>query len=182
MKFNATSILYRMDTSFAALTAATEAIMVPDVQIMAGYLSPGTILRATIWGKQSNAVTTPGTLTLRARWGGVAGTLLCTSGALTQNVIAQTDKTFKLVWEIECMSLGAAGGTAAQLLATGYAIRRNRAAAVVADISPDIFPENTPAAVSANVAADTSVSFTAEPSLGTASIQAMRYRLEAMSK
>ena len=58
--------IYTMLADGPTLTAAAEALLVPDVSIPAAYMYPGRILRATLFGKASNVITTPGTLTLRA--------------------------------------------------------------------------------------------------------------------
>jgi len=156
-----------------ALTAAAEALLVTDVSIQAGYMYPGRVLHLHLAGKASNAVTTPGTLTFRVRWGGLAGTLLVASAALAQNVIAQTDKTWTLdVW-ILCLTVGATG----TFLTWGVAQRGNCAAAAVADITPDMLPAASLAAVTVDTTTAKLLSVTAEPSLTTASITALAYRL-----
>lgn len=171
--FSVPALIHTSHVDGPTLTAAAEALLVTDVNIQAGFMRPGRILLAKIAGKASNAVTTPGTLTLRARWGGLAGTQLATSGALTQNVIVQTDKTFTLEWRIQCRTIGSSG----TFLTWGLAQRGNCAAAAVADITPDVIPANSMATVSVDTTIDKLLSFTAEPSLGTASITALTYDL-----
>ena len=157
----------------SALTAAAEALLATDVTIPAGHMYPGLVLHCRLVGKASNAVTTPGTLTFRVRWGGIAGTVLVASDALTQNVIAQTDKTWTLdVW-ILCLTVGATG----TFLTWGVARRGNRAAAVVADITPDMLPAASLAAVTVDTTTAKALSVTAEPSLTTASITRLGYVL-----
>jgi len=163
----------------SALTAAAEALLVSDVSIPANYMYPGRVLRATLSGIASNAVTTPGTLTLRARWGGVAGTALADSGALTQNVAAQTDRVW--LWQIwiVCVTSGATG----TFRTFGQICRGNCAIAAVADIAenPTLFPRGTNALVTVDTTIAKLLSFTAQPSLTTASITAQSYLLEAQS-
>lgn len=172
--FNWREPLFVSTADGPTLTAAAEALLVSDVKIQAGYMEVGSLLKATMFGKASNAVTTPGTLTLRARWGGLAGTQLCTSGALTQNVAATTDVSWWWEMFILCRSIGTAG----TFKTWGTAHRRNCAVAVVADITPDVMPQSTAAAVSVDTTADTLLSFTATPSLTTASITCEGYWLE----
>ena len=76
-----------------SLTAAAEALLVSDVQIPGGYMYPGRVMHGIVVGKASSAATTPGTLTLRIRWGGLAGTILAASAAMTQNIAVQQDET-----------------------------------------------------------------------------------------
>ena len=167
-------LIYEQMGNGPTLTAAAEALLVQDVSIPPNYMVARRVLGVRAWGKASNAVTTPGTLTIRIRWGGVAGTVLVASAALTQNVIVQTDKTWFLMAEIQCITEGTAGS----FLTAGSMQRGNQAAAVVADITPDLLPAASLAAVGS---IDTTVikllSITAQPSLTTASITCMGYQL-----
>ena len=159
------------------LTATSEALLLPDTSIPADYMVPGRILRATLFGKASNAVTTPGTLTLRVRWGGLAGVILADSGALAQNIIVQTNKSWWWEMMILCRSNGATG----TFLTYGTAQRGNAAAAAVGDITPDLIPASALAGVTVDTTIVKALSFTAQPSLGTASITCMGFTLEAMN-
>lgn len=160
-----------------ALTAAAEAKLVGDVTIPAGYMNAGRLLRLTLVGKASNVATTPGTLTIRVRWGGLAGTVLVASAAMAQNVAAQTDKTWTLEIFIRCLSDGATG----TFLTWGIMHRGNCAVAAASDLVPDRLPENSLAAVTVDTTVATALSVTAQPSLATASIQAMAYAVESMN-
>lgn len=160
----------------AITNTTSELPLFNDVSIPAGYMVPGRILNITMAGKVSSVVTTPGTMTFRVRWGGVGGTLLVTSGALTQNVILQTDKTWFAQICVQCITDGAAG----TFLTWGQMQRGNCAAAVVADMTPDLLPASGLAVVSS---LDTTtvklLSVTAQASVSTAttSIQGLGYKL-----
>lgn len=160
------------------LTAAAEALLYRDYAFPADWWKVERALRLTLYGRASNAVTTPGTLQLRLRWGGLAGTLLCDSGALTQNVAVQTNKTWMAQWLIICRGVGtvASGGL---LMAIGHALRGNKAVAALSDMTPDLFPPTAPASVAIDTTAAGLLSVTAQPSLTTASITAHHYILEA---
>lgn len=151
----------------SALTAAAEAKLVGDVTLPAGYMTAGRILRLRLAGKASNVVTTPGTIQFRVRWGGLSGTVLLDSTALTQNTAAQTDKTWVMDLEIRCISDGATGS----FLTVGSVTRGN--AAAIGDT--DTLPPASLAAVTVDTTVATALSITAQPSLATASIQAMIY-------
>lgn len=159
------------------LTAAAEALLVTDVTIPAGYMYAGRVLKATLYGRASNVVTTPGTLQLRTRWGGLAGVLLHDSGAMTQNVLVQTNKTWIAEFLFACRSVGTAGS----ILPTGWASRGNRAAAAFTDPTVDQIPQTAPAAVSVDTTIAKVLSITATPSLTTASITCHNYVLEALN-
>src|SRR5690242_14727721 len=101
-------LIFRTVASSTAVTGTAEAIMVPDVTLPANYMYPGRVLYARMAGKISNVVTTPGTITLRARWGGVAGTVLAASDAIAQNIVAQTDDSWEAEFWITCQTAGSA--------------------------------------------------------------------------
>ncbi len=71
--------------------STTETIVCPDFNIPAYYMAPGRTLRITAFGVMSNVVTTPGTLTMWVRWGGVAGTVLVVSAAQGLSTTARTN-------------------------------------------------------------------------------------------
>lgn len=175
---NSKSTLYIMPSAsaLAAITGSTELQLVPDVLIPANTLFPGKVLKGTIFGKASCAVTTPGTQTFKIYWGGLAGTVLAASAALTQNVIAQTDDTWMLQFYIQCLTAGALG----TVYASGQLVRGNRAAAAVADITPDLLPATGLAAVTIDTTVDKNLTIGFKSSVTTASITAMTYILESM--
>lgn len=84
----------------------TETIMVPDTAIAAGFWYVGRSIKVTLLGSMSNVVTTPGTLTIRARYGGVAGTLLVASAALALNTAAQTNSQIWMEFFLTCRAIG----------------------------------------------------------------------------
>lgn len=89
--------------------STSETIICPDFNIQAYYMAPGRTLR--IWGfyVMSNVVTTPGTLTLRCRWGGAGGTTLVASGAQGLDTTARTNSIGAFLINIVCRTAGATG-------------------------------------------------------------------------
>lgn len=170
-------LIYEQVGSGPTLTAAAEALLVSDVSIPPAYMVAKRILCVRIFGKASNAVTTPGTLTLRIRWGGLAGVVLVASNAMTQNVIVQTDKTWFAEADIQCLTEGATG----TFLTCGRIVRGNQAAAAVADMVPDMWPAASLAPVTVDTTILKLLSITAQPSLATASITCMGYQLYSRS-
>lgn len=166
-------LLYQQVGNGPTLTAAAEALLVADISIPAMYMVVKKVLGVRLFGKASNAVTTPGTLTLRIRWGGLAGVVLVASAAMTQNVIVQTDKTWTAEAEIRCDTEGATG----TFVTCGNIERGNQAAAAVADMTPDMWPAASLAAVTVDTTVAKLLSITAQPSLTTASITCMGYQL-----
>lgn len=95
----------------AIANTTTEAIIVPTAAIPANYMQGDRVLRLTLVGKIS-ATGTP-TITFALRWGGVAGTILAQSAAIT--LAAATDAMFRIEMEIVTRASGSSGS----LMATG---------------------------------------------------------------
>lgn len=89
--------------------STSETIVCPDFNIPAYYMAPGRTLRVWAYGLMSNVVTTPGTLTMRLRWGGVAGTVLVASAAQGLDTTARTNSMWLLMATITCRSSGGSG-------------------------------------------------------------------------
>ena len=108
-------ILASASSDGPALTNSVAATSIMPVSalatIPAGALQLGSLLKIKLRGRISTLVTTPGTLTLDMRLGGV---VISAFGAMALNVTAQTNATFEAELEAVIRSLGA--GTA---LATG---------------------------------------------------------------
>lgn len=86
-----------------------ETIVCPDFSIPAFYQYPGRTLRIWAFGVNSNVVTTPGTLTMRVRWGGAAGTVLLASAAQGLDTTAHTNALWALQAYLVCRTVGATG-------------------------------------------------------------------------
>src|SRR5262249_27795456 len=93
------------------LNTTTETIMAPDFTFAASdpRIYQGASFNIRCWFDVSNVVTTPGNLTLRIRWGGVAGTILATTGAITLSSTARSNYSGSLNADIVVRSIGSAG-------------------------------------------------------------------------
>lgn len=89
--------------------STTETIVCPDFSIPAFYMGPYKCLYIWAFGVNSNVVTTPGTLILRVRWGGVAGTVLLASAAQGLDTTARTNALWALEAYLICRTAGATG-------------------------------------------------------------------------
>lgn len=159
-----------------AVTGTAEAVLVPNQTLPANYMYPGRVLYARLAGKISNVITSPGTITLRARWGGVAGTVLAVSDAIAQNIIAQTDDSWEAEFWITCRAAGAAGS----FLTSGKAFFGNAVAALTGQVF--LIPSASNAAVgSLDTTAATALSFSAKFSASGNSITALQYTLAALT-
>jgi hypothetical protein len=101
-----------------ALTGTTAASILPataKVTIPGNFLRVGSKLRVRASGRISNIVTTPGTLTLDVRLGGVVA---FDGGAMQLNAVAKTNVTWLLDAMLTCRVIG--NGTTGKLLGTGF--------------------------------------------------------------
>jgi hypothetical protein len=89
--------------------STSETIIAPDFNIPAYYMASGRTLRSFAFGVMSNVVTTPGTLIMRVRWGGVGGTLLTASGAQGLDTTARTNSIWAMFNYIVCQTAGSSG-------------------------------------------------------------------------
>jgi len=101
-----------------AVTATAEGSLLPGqakYTLPANFLiGAGSTLRIRASGRISNIVTTPGTLTLRAKFGAI---IVAASSAMQLNTTAQTNVTWVLEWSLTARTVGAT--TAATLMHTG---------------------------------------------------------------
>lgn len=149
-------------------TSTTETIIFPDVTLPGNYMSDGRVLRVVAFGT-INTTATP-TIRFRARWGGVAGTLLWDSGTITTTTVALA------MWMVDLWIQTRANGASGSLFALGLCIVGSAAAPTVASATgaPAIgiygsAGDDTPVPVTAALNVDTAFSLTAQWSASSAS-------------
>lgn len=160
----------------AVANTTTETILFPDKTIPGNYMSDGRLLRLRAFGKLS--VTGTPTITFRVRWGGVAGTLLATTEALTCGSGVTT-----VNWELEIYVQVRSNGSAGSMLVFGSASLHTSATAVLANTF-SVSGYDAPAAVgSLDLTTDKALSVTAQWSAASASntITGMMYTGEALN-
>lgn len=152
----------------AVANTTTETIIFPNITIPSNYMADGRVLRHRAQGRLSS-VTAP-TIRFRLRWGGVAGTVLWDSGAITTN--SGTAALWETVIEIQTRANGATG----TLFCIGPCTVGSAAAPTVASATGapayGIYGsagDDTPAAVTVDLTADTALSLTATWSVASAS-------------
>jgi len=93
------------------LNTTTETIICPDYTFAANdnRIYQGAAFNIRAWFDVSNVVTTPGTLTLRVRWGGVAGTILASTGAVSLSTTARSNYSGSIDADLVVRSIGSAG-------------------------------------------------------------------------
>lgn len=172
------------------LNSTAEAIICPDFMFAAGdpRLYQGAEFHCVCYGDMSFVITTPGTVTFRVRWGGVAGTVLLASGAYAPDpTAALANRSYKLEFDLVVRSIGAAGSMFAMghLVigdvddASATTLQGNLAMAVMGSAGA-----NTPAVVSSlDTTTAKALSVTAQFSVSTATTQLTNHirRLSAIS-
>jgi hypothetical protein len=101
-----------------AVTGTTAAAVEPPAArftLPANFFVPGKVLRVNAWGRISNIVTTPGTLTLDVRFN--TSSVVFNGGAVSLNVVAKTNVAWRLIMMLTCRTIG--NGTVATLLGQG---------------------------------------------------------------
>lgn len=92
----------------AVASSTTETILFPNVTIPANYMNDGRTLRITAAGQHSTLGSGTVTLTFELRWGGVSGTVICKTAAITQ-LISLTAAVWDLDIIVQTRSNGASG-------------------------------------------------------------------------
>lgn len=159
----------------AIANTTTEAIIFPNLTVPANYMQDGRAMRSTLSGRVG-ATGTP-TLTFKIRWGGVSGTILAQTAAVT--LAAVTAAIFRIELEIQTRSNGSSGS----LFVIGQV---NWGATIKTTNTPDMMGSagaTVPAAVTADLTADTALSITADWSAADASnsLTGHNYLLESLN-
>jgi hypothetical protein len=159
----------------AVANTTTETIVYRDVVMPANYNQDGRLLRLTVYGKLSTTGTP--TITLAIRWGGVSGTLLATTEAITCG-----SGVTNVNWSIDALIQVRSNGSAGTLMVMGNAVIHTSATTVAQNVF-GVSGHDAPAPVTVNLEADTSLSITADWSAASSSntLTGLMYLLEAVN-
>jgi hypothetical protein len=156
-------------------TTTTETIVFPNITIPANFMQADRLLRLRAFGKLSTTGTP--TITFAIRWGGVSGTVLATTEAITcASGAANT------AWSIEAYIQTRSNGATGTLLVMGD-VTVNLTASTQTSGVFGVSGFDAPAAVTVDLTADTALSLTADWSANSASntLTGMIYSLEAVN-
>lgn len=159
----------------AVANTTTETIAFPNITIPANYMADGRLLRVRAFGKLSTTGTP--TIIFAIRWGGVAGTLLATTEAITcASGAANT------AWSLEAYIQTRANGAAGSLFVMGDAMVNLTASTQTSGVF-GVSGFDAPAVVTADLTADTALSITAKWSAASASntLTGHLYTIESMN-
>lgn len=175
-------------TQIAASTA--EAIICPDFQFAANdpRIYPGAQFNLRCYGDISFVITTPGTVTFRLRWGGVAGTVLAVSGAYAPDpTAALANRSYMLDMDLVWRTVGPAGSAFAMGQMQMNDFDDASATSLQGNLNMGLYGSagaNTPAVVSSlDTTTAKALSVTAQFSVNTAGTQLTNHirRLMAIS-
>ena len=155
----------------AIANSTTETILFPNVTIPANYMADGRAMRITAIGRYSTTGTP--TIVFALRWGGVSGTVLCQSTTITGG-----STITNAIWWLELMAVTRLNGATGTLFVTGLSLLGSgltTPAVGSATGAPGLSllgsaaSQITPAAVTVDLTADTSLSLTGKWSAASAS-------------
>lgn len=169
----------------AVANTVTETILFPNITLPANYMQDGRCLRLRATGQHSTLGSGTVTLLFGLRWGGVAGTVLCKSAAITQ-LISLT----AAVWDLEIIIQVRSNGATGTIMANGIARVFGATAPTIGSATgaPAIAPmtaggQITPAVATVDLTADTALSLTLTHGAASASntVTGLQYSIESLN-
>lgn len=175
-------------TPTAVAASTTETVLFPNITIPANYMQDGRALKLRAFGSYGTTATP--TLIFAVRWGGVSGTVLSKSAALTLTSGVGGGASMTAMWELEIVIQTRANGSAGSLMTNGNGTMFTSTAPTAGTVTNYGLPfalasgatgGTTPVAVTADLTADTPLSLTALWGTNNAanSIQGLNYELES---
>lgn len=177
------SIAWATASGAAIASSTTETILFSNVTIPGNYLSDGRVLRLRLYGGYGTTGTP--TLAFALRWGGVAGTVLAKSGAVTTGSAVGGGASMTAFWSAEIILQVRANGSSGSLMTNGEftLYTTGTAAGSAYPLVSGSTGGTTPVAVTADLTADTALAITATWGTSNAanSIQGHQYTIESLN-
>lgn len=170
------SMAWATSDGAALANSTTETILFPNQTVPANYMQDGRGLKIRMIAKYS--VTATPTLTFWLRWNGVAGTILCTTGAIT---CASGVSNSLVIADIDMITR--VNGASGSLYANGL-VTVGTATVASTQITPmTAGGANAPATASVDLTVDTPLSITAKWSAASASntITGIQYTITSIN-
>ena len=174
----------------AVANTTTETILFPNITIPANYMQDGRTLRANIYGAYGTTATP--TITFSVRWGGVAGTVLAKSTAVTLTSAVGGGASMTAPFDLWFTIGTRANGSSGSLMTNGHGAFFTATAATAGTVTHYGLPfplasgstgGTTPVAVTSDLTSDTALSVTVTWGTSNAanSIQGINYTLESLN-
>jgi hypothetical protein len=181
-------LAWATSTATAVANTGSETVLFPNITIPANYMQDGRALRIKAFGSYGTTATPA--LTYTVRWGGVAGTVLAKSAANVTTSGVGGGASMTALWEAEIVIQTRSNGSSGTLMTNGTATLFTSTLATAGTVTNYGMPVpiasgstggTTPVAVTADLTADTALSFTALWGTANAanSIQGLNYELES---
>lgn len=189
-QFWSETITWATAAGTAVANTTTETILIPNVTIPANYLQDGRALRVSATGAYGTTVTP--TLTFAVRWGGVAGTVISKSAALTTTSGVGGGASMTAVMSAWFIIQTRSNGSSGTLFANGEVTTHTSTAptagtvanyGLVQPLASGATGGTTPVVATVDLTADTALAFTATWSAAAAanSIRVDQYLIESMN-
>jgi hypothetical protein len=156
------------------LNTTTETIIFPDYSFAANdpLIRVGSCIRTTCYFDSSFVITTPGTLTLRLRWGGVGGTSMCATGAYAPDPTAALANRAAFIEFLTVWRTVGSAGTAFTMGRWGIAdVDDASATTLQGNLAMFVFPNTAAVTTSLDTTTAKALSVTATHSVATATTQ-----------
>lgn len=146
----------------AVASSTTETIIMPNVTIPGNFMQDGRVIRLTVYGKYSEPGSGTVTKIFKVRWGGVSGTVLTTTGTITE-LISASNWVFGFDNILQTRSNGSSGtiigyGDARVYGGTAPTLASTTGLSGFAPMTAG--GQTTPAATTVDLTADTALSIT----------------------
>jgi len=174
----------------AIASSTTETIIYSNITVPANYMQDGRVLRLWVFGGYGTTGTP--TMTFSIRWGGVSGTVLSKTAAITLTSGVGSGATMTAAWELMALLQIRANGASGSVYTMGAVTLHTSTAPTAGTVTnyglkaPLVSGSTggtTPAAVTADLSADTALAITATWGTNDAanSIQGHVYILESLN-
>ncbi len=179
------TLVWATNSGAAVANTTTETILFPNVTIPANYLQDGRSLRIRAIGQHSTLGSGTVSVLFTLRWGGVSGTVLCKSAAITQ-LISLT----AALWDLDIMLTTRSNGSSGTIMANGIARVYGATAPTIGSATgaPAIAPltnggQITPAVATVDLTSDTALSLTVTHGAASTSntVTGLQYYLEGLN-
>ena len=170
-------------TSFSTSTAETTLLpAVSKIVLPSGYINRiGKRLHVVAYGRISNIITSPGTLTLRFKLGATANIAVATSRAISLNAVAKTTVGWYLDLDMTVRAIGS--GTSANIMAGGTFTSESVISAVGGEANPVTWQDTPAVGTGFDSSVANQIDLTAQFSVSNAgnAIQCHTFALEDLS-
>lgn len=182
-QFWSETITWATSSGTAVANSTTETILAPNVTIPANFLQDGRSLRIRLLG--SYGTTGTPTMTFTLRWGGVSGTVIAKSGAITTGSGVGGGASMTALWSMEIYLQTRSNGTSGTLMTNGkfHLFTTGTASGSDYPLVSGSTGGTTPAVATVDLTADTALAITGTWSAANAanSIQVHNYTIEALN-